>query len=163
MGKVMRTLYLFGLGLAIFGSAADAKPISDRALEGQLIANEKQSWVAWQAMDAQFWNRFLSDDHVELNGFVGVIGKKQVIGGIASGACKVISYSVDHFTFRRFDANTALLVYRAAQDTNCAGFKVPSPVWATSLYQMRGGRWQNVLYGHSPVLVPPKKPENPRN
>jgi hypothetical protein len=108
-------------------------------------------------MDSKFWQRFLSDDHVELNGFIGATGKKQVIGGIASGACKVASYSVDHFTFRRFSPDTALVIYRAEQDTSCGGFKVPSPVWATSLYQLRGGRWQNVLYGHTPVMQPPPK------
>lgn len=153
----MRHWIALGLAVATLGVAADAKPISDRALEPQLIALEKQSWVAWQAMDARFWDRFLSDDHVELNGFIGATGKKQVIDGIAGGACKVTSYSVDHFTFRRFSADTALLIYRAAQDTRCGGFKVPSPVWATSLYQLRKGRWQNILYGHTPIMVPPPK------
>ena len=146
-----------GLMLASAGTAASAKPMSDQALEQQLIALEKQSWVAWQAMDAKFWDRFLSDDHVELNGFIGATGKKQVIDGIASGGCKVASYSVDHFTFRRFDATTALLIYRAAQDTSCGAVKVPSPVWATSLYQLRKGRWQNILYGHTPIMQPPPK------
>ena len=146
-----------GLMLASAGTAASAKPMSDRALEKQLIALEQQSWVAWQAMDAKFWDRFLSDDHVELNGFIGATGKKQVIDGIASGACKVASYSIDHFTFRRFSADTALLIYRAAQDTSCGAMKVPSPVWATSLYQLRKGRWQNILYGHTPIMQPPIK------
>lgn len=153
----MRHRIAAGLALASLSAAADAKPISDKVLGRQLIALEKQSWVAWQRMDSKFWQRFLSDDHVELNGFIGATGKKQVIGGIASGECKVASYAVDHFTFRRFSPDTALLIYRAAQDTKCGAFKVPSPVWATSLYQLRGGRWQNVLYGHTPVLVPPPK------
>lgn len=43
----MRQWIAFGLALATFGTAANAKPISDRALEQQLIALEKQSWVAW--------------------------------------------------------------------------------------------------------------------
>lgn len=144
--------------IAVF-AALVAAPASaaDDPLKAQLIALEKQSWVAWQAMDSAFWDRFLSDDHVELNGYVGAIGKKGVINGIASKACHVASYKVDDFTFRRFDARTAVLVYRADQDTTCGPVKVPSPVWATSLYQRRGGRWVNVLYGHSPVLVPPAK------
>lgn len=153
----MRHWIAIGLALASAGAAADAKAISDKALERQLIAMEKQSWVAWQKMDAKFWQGFLSDDHVELNGFIGATGKQQVIDGIASGGCKVASYAVDHFNFRRFDATTALLIYRAAQDTRCGPVKVPSPVWATSLFQLRNGRWQNVLYGHTPIMVPPKK------
>lgn len=139
---------------AVLSTSASA---ADDPLKARLIALEKQSWVAWQHMDAGFWDRFLSDDHVELNGFVGATGKKSVIDGIASKACHVASYKVGDFSFRRFDARTALLIYRAEQDTTCGPVKVPSPVWATSLYQLRGGRWVNVLYGHSPILTPPAK------
>jgi hypothetical protein len=45
-----------------------------------------------------------------------------------------------------FDANTALLIYHAAQDTTCRGIAVQIPVWATSLYIRRGDRWFNVFY-----------------
>ena len=34
-------------------------------LQAQLIALEKQSWVAWQKKDGAFWQRHLSADHVE--------------------------------------------------------------------------------------------------
>jgi hypothetical protein len=125
--------------------------------EHTLVNLEKQSWVAWQNMDAGFWSNFLSDDHVEVNGFVGVTGKADVIRGISSKACKVASYKVDHFQFRQLDRNTAVLIYRAEQDTTCGGLKVPSPVWATSLFQLRDGRWQNVLYEHTPALGAPIK------
>ena len=125
--------------------------------EQTLVDLEKQSWAAWQKMDAEFWKTFLSDDHIEINGFVGATGKADVIRGISSKACKVASYAVDHFQFRQIDPNTAVLVYRAAQDADCGGFKVPSPVWATSLFQLRDGRWQNVLYEHTPALTPPAK------
>jgi hypothetical protein len=108
-------------------------------------------------MDAGFWDRFLSDDHIEISGYSGAAAKKDVLGGIRSKVCTVASYKIDHFTFRQLDPKTAVLIYRAEQDTTCGGIKVPSPVWATSLYQMRSGRWQNVLYEHTPVLVPPKK------
>jgi hypothetical protein len=39
----------------------------------------------------------------------------------------------------------------AAQDTTCKGIAVPSPVWATSLYIRRDGRWFNVLYQQTPT------------
>lgn len=125
--------------------------------EQNLIDLEKKSWVAWQNMDAEFWQGFLSDDHIEINGFVGALGKADVVRGIAGKACKVASYNVDKFQFRQIDPNTAVLVYRAAQDTDCGGFRVPSPVWATSLFQLRDGRWQNVLYEHTPALTAPAK------
>ena len=41
--------------------------------------------------------------------------------------------------------------HRAEQNTTCGEARVPSPVWATSLYAKRAGRWVNVLYQHTPV------------
>jgi hypothetical protein len=141
------------LPVLLLASAAAAQSTTEQ----KLIDLETQSWASWQKMDADFWDRFLSDDHIEISGYVGATGKKDVIGGIRSKVCHVASYKVDHFTFRQLDAQTAVLVYRAQQDTTCGEIKVPSPVWATSLYQLRGGRWQNVLYEHTPVLTPPAK------
>ena len=143
--------------LAFLLLTAVASAAGPTATEQKLINLEKQSWAAWQKMDDRFWDRFLSDDHIEISGYVGATGKAAVIGGIRSKVCRVNSYAVDHFTFRQLDARNAVLVYRAEQDTACGGIKVPSPVWATSVYQLRGGRWQNVLYEHTPLLVAPTK------
>jgi len=107
-------------------------------------------------MDVPFWEDFLSDDHVELNAFVGPVGKAAVIGGIAKKVCKVRNYKVDRFTFRRLDENTAILVYRADQDTSCGSVTVPTPSWATSIYQRRAGKWKNVLFELTPIGQPPK-------
>ena len=133
--------------LAIAGAAEARRPDS---VEAALIALERQSWVAWQAMDSRFWETFLSDDHVEMQSG-GPAGKQAVIAGIAGGLCHVSGYSLSDFTFRRFGPDTALLVYRAEQTTSCGGHAVPSPVWATSLYQRRRGHWVNVLYAHVPI------------
>jgi hypothetical protein len=110
-----------------------------------LINLEKQSWDAWKKRDGKFFEKFLSDDHVEV-GFSGIATKSQIVAVVASSVCVVNSYSVDALELTMFDANTALLTYRAAQGASCNGAAVPSPVWATSLYIRRSGRWFNVLY-----------------
>jgi hypothetical protein len=152
--------YLLTLTAAAFSQAVHAQAAPpqavDEKLEAELTNLEKASWAAWQRMDAGFWENFLSDDHIELNAFAGPVGKQAVIGGIASKQCRVRSYKVDRFTFRRLDEKTAVLVYRAEQDTTCGSVTVPTPVWATSVYQLRDGRWQNVLYEHTPIAEPPK-------
>lgn len=119
-------------------------------LEDELVAMEKASWVAWKAHDSKFYETFLSDDHLEIHG-MGVGGKAGVVALVASGACNVESYTVDHWEFRRLSADSALLNYRAEQKTTCAGVQVPSPVRATSVFALRDGRWVNVLYQHSAV------------
>ena len=142
------TRYAIGLAAAaMLAGLAQAAPAP--SLDDELIALEKQSWVAWQGHDQDFFRRFLTDDHVEMT--PGGPSPKAGVVASLGGACTVRSYQVDRFKLTRFGPDTALLTYRAQQDTTCGTAKVPSPVWATSLYVRRAGRWQNALYVHSPA------------
>jgi hypothetical protein len=118
------------------------------SLEQTLEAAERQSWVAWQHRDGKFFASFLSDDHVEV-GTTGLATKAQVVAFVSSPMCVVKSYSVDRFQLTRFDENTALLTYRAEQDTMCGKTAVPSPTWVSSLFLRRNGKWVNALYQHT--------------
>ena len=122
--------------------------IADDSLQIELTTIEKQSWVAWQGHDGKFFQSFLSDDHVEV-GAAGIATKAQVVAYVGSGSCVVTHYSVDHFHATRFDTNTALLTYRAEQQTTCGGAAVPSPAWVSSLFVRRNGKWVNALYQHT--------------
>jgi hypothetical protein len=132
---------LLAAGCATMNSSVGVDP----TLAQQLQKLEEQSWVAWKARDGQFFATFLSDDHVEV-GFRGPTDKATVVAGVASPACVVESYALGKFQATRLAADTAVLVYHAEQKTTCGGVAVPSPVWATSLYVFREGRWQNALY-----------------
>lgn len=134
--------------LCLLLAACTTSPAPEPGLEAQLVAMEKQSWVAWQARDAAFFRDFLSDDHVEVQNN-GVAGKDPVVASVGSPACVVKSYAVDHFKLTQFSADAAVLTYHAAQDTTCAGARVPSPVWATSVFVKRDGKWRNAIYAHS--------------
>jgi hypothetical protein len=129
---------------AILCLAAASASAAD-ALETDLVALEQASWVAWQGHDAKFFAGFLSEDHVEIHSS-GVVGKAEVVGAVGGTACTVESYALSQFRFRRVSPDAALLVYRAEQKTTCNGTPVPSPVWASSVYARRDGRWVNVLY-----------------
>jgi hypothetical protein len=146
----MRNLVVVAIvSLALSSSAsslaAQAPASGTGALKDTLVAMEKQSWEAWKNHDGKFFQEFLSDDHVEL-GFGGPQNKASVVAGVAGPVCSVKSYEVDHFELAVVDANTALLTYHAAQNTTCGGQPVPSPVWVSSLYVKRDGRWFNFFY-----------------
>lgn len=126
-------------------SQTPAKPGENDAVKNVLVDLEKRSWEAWKNRDGKFFQQFLSDDHVEL-GPGGVTDRSTVVSGVSSPACVVRSYAVDSFSLTMFDGETALLTYHAAQDTTCGGSKVPSPVWVSSLYKKRDGRWLNVAF-----------------
>jgi hypothetical protein len=137
--------------ILLFGSAALGDGRADD--KANLIALEKQSWVAWQNHDGKFFEKFLSDDHVEV-GFGGPTDKATVVAGVAGPDCTVTSYSVDKFKVTMFNAETALVTYFADQDTICGGQKVPRPVWVSSLYLKRAGHWENALYQQSQAPGP---------
>ena len=123
----------------------------DDALKASLIDFEKKSWDAWKKRDGHFFSEFLSDDHVDL-GVSGAAGKAAVVGFVGSPVCVIKNYAVDNFKATIFDPNTVLLTYHAVQDTMCNGSSAPSPVWVSSLYLKRGGRWLNAAYQQTPAI-----------
>ena len=145
----MKAKHVFVAGLAALATAW-ACAAESSADEAAVRALEARSWVAWQNHDAAFFEQFLSDDHVEIHGY-GVAGKAAVVEGVRSPYCKVQSYALGPLTVTVVSADSMLVTYRAEQDTTCGTARVPSPVWASSLYARRAGRWVNVLYQHTPV------------
>ena len=123
----------------------------DAALERELIDLETRSWEAWKARDGDYFEWFLSDDHVEV-GFGGVADKATVVATVRSPGCVVRSYDISGFKAQRLGDAVAVLTYHAAQDTRCGGAPVPSPVWVSSLYVRRDGRWVNAVYQQTAEL-----------
>jgi hypothetical protein len=127
---------------------APIPPADQSSIQDMLVSLEKQSWVAWKDRDGKFFERFLSDDHVEV-GFSGPNDKATVVTGVASPACMVKSYSIENFKVVLLAPDAAVVTYHAAQDTTCNGKPVPSPAWASSIYIKRGDRWLNAVYQQS--------------
>jgi len=141
------------LSLALAATLPAQRPYqTDSTVAKTLIALEQRSWRAWQDRDSTFFRHFLSEDHVEV-GTGGPTGKAAVVAGVGDRACVVREFRTERFHVTQFAANTALVVYRAAQLTLCHGKKIPSPVWVSSLYVFRDGRWQNAAYQQT--LTPP--------
>ena len=151
----MRFIHSFaGVMLAIASASSLAQSSGETSLtpsdEKSIRELEAQSWVAWKGHDPAFFEAFLSEDHVEVHAY-GIVGKSAVVDGVRSAGCVVQSYSLGPLSLTRVSTDTVLVTYRAEQNTSCGEARVPSPVWATSLYAKRAGRWVNVLYQHTPV------------
>jgi hypothetical protein len=123
---------------------------ADDGTADALVNLEKRSWEAWKAQDPAFFRDFLSDDHFDL-GSRGPVPKAAIVPFVASRACEVKSYSLGDFRVTILDAGSAVVMYRAEQETSCAGKPVPSPAWVSSVYAKRAGRWTNVLFHQTPA------------
>ena len=147
----MRFSWLMACAIGLLATPTFAQDAVDPvALKAELVQRETDSWVAWQAHDGRFFEQFLSDDHVEIQSG-GRATKASVVAGVASPICSVKDYKISNFELTVFGPATALLTYRAEQDTICGTAKVPTPVWASSLFVKRDGRWVNALYVHTPI------------
>jgi len=48
------------------------------------------------------------------------------------------------------NSSTALLTYKGIADGTCAGTAIP-PVWASSIWVNRGGKWSAASHQETPV------------
>lgn len=133
-------------------AAGSASPLS--SVESTIVRLEKDSWKAWQDKDVAFWQRHLSSDHFEMDGPGPPQDKNFVVKAIRERTCTIPTYKLDQFTFRQFDRDTAALIYHASQEIVCGDRHIEDTGWVTSIYELRHGRWENVLFEHMAAPAP---------
>src|SRR5882672_2183834 len=111
--NLLAPLVALGLAAATSCSTEQRAGAVQSAADVELIRElEAKSWVAWKAQDAAFFERFLSEDHVEVHGY-GITGRTAVVGGIRSGICVVQSYSLGTMSTAVVAPDAVLVTYRA--------------------------------------------------
>ena len=121
------------------------KPAMSKAqIQRNLIATEKKLWEAWKNKDAKPFKATLAADGIMV-GESGTADKAAAIKGITSMDCDVKSYSLSDFKLNMPSSNVALLTYKGTVEGTCGGVAIP-PVWSSSLFVNRGGKWY--AYSH---------------
>ena len=142
---------------------AQATPSRPAAAQGAgdvkqtLIDLEKGAWEAWKKKDAAYFETFLTDDTVQVSP-AGVTRKAQIVKGIGASTCDVKGYAMDGFDVVMLNPDTALLTFSATQDATCGGMAEPSPVWASSVFVRRGGKWLAAFHQETPAQRPAQQP-----
>jgi len=134
------------LVLAVAGPAAaqDATPFAP------VVAQERAVLDAFIKNDTAAFNRALGSDFVYLD------ARGPVRWELAKSAamimdCKTTQLSIDNPQTTRVGNDLVVLTYTSAGDQMCGGQKAPSPVYAMSVWQMRGGRWVGVAHSETPA------------
>ena len=126
-------------------TAAKPKP---RMSKGQLLkklsANETALWNAWKNKDAKPFQNWLAADGVMI-GENGVGTKKDVTEMMANMPCEVKSFTLSDWKLTMVDADAAFITYKGVADGTCSGQAIP-PVWASSLWVNRKGKW--IAFSH---------------
>ena len=155
---------LVAASLPAFAQATPGAPSQPAAAQGAgdvkqtLIDLEKGAWEAWKKKDGNYFETFLTDDTVQVNA-AGVARKAQIVKGIGSSDCEVRGYTTDGFDLVMLNPDTALLTFSATQDATCGGAAEPSPVWASTVFVRRGGKWLAAFHQETPAQRPAPQPQ----
>jgi len=144
---IMILMVAIGVSSIAFGQTKMSK---DTKVEAQVIALEKQSWEAIKTKDVKFLDALLTDDAIAVSGD-GVANKAQWLKSTFADGCALKSYSTQDFKVVMFDKNTAMVTYKATQDSACNGKQDPANIWLSSLYVKRGGKWLNSFFQITPI------------
>lgn len=120
------------------------------SVEMEIVALEKRAFEAWKNKDRKFFEDHMSEagQYLDLN---GVGGKAQYIKAIIENNCTVTTYSLDNTKVTMLSNDVALLTYRYAHDVVCGGNREASPLWASTLYVKRGGKWLIAFHQEIPA------------
>jgi ketosteroid isomerase-like protein len=151
----MNTLKKIAISLALVllaSALALGQTKRDSALETELIEMEKRGFEAWKNKDVKFYQETTTEAAYSVDRF-GVLPHEQFLKAIGNHPCKVNSYNLDNFKVTRLNPDTALLTYRYTQDVVCLGKPEPSPIWASTLFSKRGGKWLAAFHQETPATT----------
>ena len=142
----MRRIAVALLGLAVLLSTAPLYAESNTDVEKALQAKEQSGWQAWKDHDKKAFEEMIPEDAINIAGGTMDKGKQQIMKDAFDPGCQVASFSLSNFAYMWLDKDTVLMTYDAMQDATCGGQKVPGKVWASSIWQKKGGKWMSPFH-----------------
>ncbi len=131
------------------------------ATENTIFQTEKNLWDAWKNHNPSAFQQNMSQNAVDVSESGVKTGQQNVIQDLSSGNCQVNNYALSDQKFTWYDANHVLLTYRADQDATCNGQKLPSSVYASSLWVNEGGKWQAAFHQETPAQSQMQQSQQP--
>jgi hypothetical protein len=116
------------------------------------MAKEKTLWDAFFKKDTKPFAEMLAEDGVYADG-MGLSTKADLLKMITTVNCKIKSYSYAQQKLTRLDKDAVILSFKATQDGECDGQKVPATSYVTSTWVMRNGKWVGISHAEIPAMA----------
>jgi ketosteroid isomerase-like protein len=132
----------------------------DAATEKMLIANERAVNEAVVKGDLATFKKHVSADAWSIDPMGGRASVADFIKGFEAMAkdFKITSWDITETHTIWVDANTAVLTYKWTGTGTYQGQPVPSPVWTSTVWTKKGGKWMAIFHQESvPMPMPAKK------
>jgi uncharacterized protein (TIGR02246 family) len=146
MKRAVAALTLVAMAVAF----ASGQVGRDAAVEAEIVALEKRAFEAWKNKDKKFFEEHMAEDgqYLDLN---GVGAKAQYVQVIIDNNCTVNSYALDKTKVTMLSKDVALLTYKYTYDIVCGGKPEAGPLWASTTYVRRGGKWLIAFHQEIPA------------
>ena len=137
----MRATILSILCVAVVLSVMPLCAESNDAVEKTLQSKEQAGWQAWKDHNTKSIEDMVPEDAINIADGTVTKGKQQVLSSMTSPGCMVNNFTLSDFAYMWIDKDTVMMTYTATQDATCSGQKQPGKVFASSLWQKKGGKW----------------------
>src|ERR1700733_1313306 len=147
---------IFMLLTLLFRAASAQTPhkevSAEASVQQELVRAENGFFEAWKTKDQAYFR-----DHMLENGVFwgedGTLSRDQQLAQLQSSAksCTVEGYGLSDFGALPLAAGAYLLTYRAEQYATCGGEKEPVHINGSTIYILKGGRWQAVYRAEVPL------------
>jgi hypothetical protein len=142
----MRRSVVAVLMFALLVSAAPLFAESSADVEKALQSKEQAGWQAWKDHDKKAFDEMIPEDAINITGGTMDKGKPQIMKSAFEPGCQVANFTLSNFSYMWLDKDTVLMTYDAMQDATCSGQKVPGKVFASSIWQKKGGKWMSPFH-----------------
>jgi uncharacterized protein (TIGR02246 family) len=136
--------------VAVAVTCAFGQAKRDNSVETEIVAFEKRAFEAWKNKDKKFFEDHMAEDGLYL-GADGTGGKAQYVQAIIGNNCTVSRYALDNTKVTMLGKDAALLTYRYTHDAVCGGTPEASPLWASTIYVKRDGKWLIAFHQEIPA------------
>ena len=149
-----------GLVLVLLASLCSAQapaqkkaPVSKAAagLQDTLFANEKAGWEAFKKKDATAFKKLLATDVWDVEDH-GPVTLQEWVNSMKD--YDLTEYTLDETKMSQINPGVVLVMYKARFQATYQGKPLASPVYASSVWVSRGGKWLLVFHQETPVIKP---------
>jgi hypothetical protein len=127
---------------------------SHAAIEKQLLANERAVNDAVAKNDMKAFHALVSSDAIGVDsGGITKINNPEFDKMMAQA--KIQSWNIDSTQFQWIDDSTVVMMYKWTGKGTFAGQPIPSPVWTSTVWTNKGGKWTAIFHQETAAMAAP--------
>ena len=154
--RILLSIFALSLMTIVTVFAFSQAPAAENhaAIEKQIVAAERAVNEAVAKNDMKTFHANLAPDAVSLDaGGVTKVNNPDFDKMMAT--VKVTSWNIDGSQFYWADDATVVHMYRWTGKGTVQGQPVPSPVWNSTVWANKGGKWLAVFHQETTAMAPP--------